>query len=53
MNPDGTIETFTAEQLDFAYRHSVYQKSHGIEIHLLLFNCKKVMSRKSKPKWMI
>ena len=30
MNPDGTIETYTAEQLDFAYRHSVYQNSHGI-----------------------
>ena len=52
MNPDGTIETYTAEQLDFAYRHSVYQK--------VTWNCiiscvsiEKGDKQEIKAKWMI
>ena len=49
MNPDGTIETFTAEQLDFAYRHSVYQKSHGIVLSVA-FQLKKGDKQEIKAK---
>ena len=49
MNPDGTIETYTAEQLDFAYRHSVYQKSHGIVLSVA-FQLKKGDKQEIKAK---
>ncbi|MFC0234062.1 UDP-N-acetylmuramate dehydrogenase [Vagococcus entomophilus] len=28
--PDGTIRTFTNQELDFSYRHSVVQENHGV-----------------------
>ena len=49
MNPDGTIETYTAEQLDFAYRHSVYQNSHGIVLSVA-FQLKKGDKQEIKAK---
>ena len=49
MNPDGTIETYTAEQLDFAYRHSVYQNSHGIVLSVT-FQLKKGDKQEIKAK---
>ena len=48
MNPDGTIETYTAEQLDFAY-NSVDQKSHGIVLSVA-FQLKKGDRRKNQSQ---
>lgn len=48
-DPDGTIETYTAEQLDFAYRHSVYQNSHGIVLSVT-FQLKKGDKQEIKAK---
>ncbi len=36
MHPDGAVETCTAQQLEFAYRSSVYQKTRGIVLSVSL-----------------